>query len=72
MSRFQLVFRRDGESDQTEYRLNNGDGEPHLDGVLLIDGESNIIRDLEWSVRREDVGDTRRFVCTLVVEPTDS
>ncbi len=71
MTRFQLVFRRDGETDQTEHRLNNGDGEPHLDGVLPVDGETYNVRDLEWHVRRDDVGDMRRFVCTLVVEPTD-
>ena len=34
MTRFQLVFRRDGEHDRSEYRYNDGDGEHDIDGRL--------------------------------------
>ena len=69
MTRFRLTFRRDGENDQTEYRYNNEEGEPHIDGRLLVDGETYVIRGLEWIVRRDgDYDDMARFICTLVVE----
>ena len=71
MSRFQLVFRGDGERDRIEHRYNDSEGEPQIDGRLLVDGETYDIRGVEWVVRREDVGGTARFVCTLVVEPSD-
>jgi hypothetical protein len=29
-----------------------------------------LIRGVEWLFRRDDIGATARFVCTLVVEPT--
>jgi hypothetical protein len=71
MTRFQLVFRRDGEPDRSEYRYNDEDGEPHIDGRLIIDGATYVIRDLEWLLRTDDAGDgMRRFVCTLAVERT--
>jgi hypothetical protein len=38
MTRFQLVFRRDGERDQTEHRFNDDDGEPRIDGRRVVDG----------------------------------
>jgi hypothetical protein len=69
---FELVFRRDGNADDREYRFNNGDGEPHIDGKLIVDGETYVIRGLEWILRREDVvgdGNMPRFICTLVAEP---
>jgi hypothetical protein len=70
MSRFQLVFRSDGERDRIEHRFNDSDAEPQIDGRLLVDGETYDIRGVEWLVRREDVGGTPRFVCTLVAEPS--
>ena len=73
MTRFQLVFRQDGENDRSEYRYNDKAGEPHIDGNLIVDGEVYIIRDVEWLLRKDDAGDSMaRFVCTLVVEPTDA
>lgn len=73
MTRFQLIFREHGKNDRSEYRLNDGDGEPHIDGKLIVDGEVYAIRDVEWLLRRDDAGDSMtRFVCTLVVEPADS
>jgi hypothetical protein len=72
VTRFQLVFRRDGENVQSEYRLNNEAGEPNIDGRLVVDGETYIIRGVEWLLREDSAGDRMtRFVCTLVVEPTD-
>ncbi len=71
MSRFQLVFRSDGERDRIEHRFNDSHCEPPMDGRLLVDGETHDIRGAEWRVRREAVGGTPRFVCTLVVEPID-
>jgi hypothetical protein len=68
MGRFQLVFRADG-VDRIETRDNDGDGEPHINGELIVDGQTYVIRGVEWLLTREDLGDTKRFVCTLVVEP---
>ena len=70
MTRVQLVFRRDGERDQMEHRFDDDDGEPKIDGRLIVDGDRYVIRGVEWLVRRDDIGATSRFVCTLVVEPT--
>jgi hypothetical protein len=73
MTRFQLVFRQDGENDRSEYRLNDEAGEPHIDGKLIADGDVYVIRGVEWLLRRDDAGDSMvRFVCTLVVEPAES
>jgi hypothetical protein len=35
MTGFQLVFRRGGERDQSEYRYNNAAGERHINGKLI-------------------------------------
>ena len=70
MSRFQLVFRQDGENDRSGYRYNDQAGEPHINGKLLVDGEVYVIRGIERLLRRDEAGDSiSRFVCTLVVEP---
>ncbi len=37
MSRFQLVFRH-ADGDWSEIRENNVDGEPHINGELIVDG----------------------------------
>jgi len=71
MTRFQLVFRRNGEGDELETRDNNHFAEPHIDGKLIVDGEAHVIRGVEWIVRAEGDhrdGDMKRFVCTLAVE----
>ena len=73
MTRFQLVFRgSDGNGDRSEYRYNNAEGEPHIDGKLIVDGEVYVIRGVEWLLRRENVRaeleDMPRFICTLVAE----
>jgi hypothetical protein len=68
VTRFQLVFRRDGQGDRSEYRYNNRVGEPEIDGRLAVDGETYVIRGDEW-LRTDDAGDSMsRFVCTLVAE----
>jgi hypothetical protein len=73
MTRFQLVFRRKGHKDLSEYRFNDNDGEPEIDGRLIVDGETHSIRGVDWLVRRDDAGDgTPRFVCTLVAASADS
>ena len=70
MTRFQLVFRKDGENDRSEYRYNNDAGDPHIDGKPILDGETHVIRGVEWLLRADDAGDNMsRYVCTLVVEP---
>ena len=62
MTRFQLVFRRAGETDES--------GEPHIDGRLIVDDETYRIRGVDWLLRDDAAGDSMaRFVCTLVVEP---
>ena len=35
MRGFQLVFRQDGHADKSEFRFNNGDGEPRINGELV-------------------------------------
>ena len=68
MTRFQLVFRKDGENDRSEYRYNDEAGEPHIDGKLIVDGEVYVIRGVEWHLRNDDAGDSMaRFLCTLAV-----
>jgi len=73
VTRFKLTFRRDGEPDQTEHRFNDKDGEPHIDGRLIVDGETYTIRGVEWLLRRDGGGggDSPTFICTLVVDPTE-
>jgi hypothetical protein len=73
MTRFQLVFRRNGEHDQFEIRDNNHLAEPHIDGKLIVDGETYVIRGVEWIIHGD--GETRddgmkRFICTLAVVPS--
>jgi len=71
MTRFQLVFRDgNGQKDRSEYRFNNEAGDPHIDGRLIVDGETYVIRGVEWVLRADNAGDAMaRFVCTLAVEP---
>jgi len=65
VNEFQLVF-RGGDGDQTEYRFNDSDGHPKIDGRLIVDGEN------DWLVRKDGAAtDMSRFICTLVVEPVD-
>ena len=74
MTRFQLVFRADNGdmSEWSEYLFNNEDGEPHIDGRLVVDGEAYVIRGAEWLVREDSAGDSMtRFICTLVAEPIE-
>ena len=71
MTRFQLVFRRDGENDRSEYYLSNKAGEPHIDGRLVVDGERYVIRGVEWLLLDDNAGDSMaRFVCVRAVEAT--
>ena len=65
MTRFQLVFR--GENDRSEYRYNDQDGEPHIDGKLIVDGDVYVIRGVEWLLGKDNAGDSM-----ALVEPADS
>jgi hypothetical protein len=77
MTRFQLIFRQDGTPDRSEFRYNDVDGEPHIDGRLIVDGETYSIRGVDWILSSDGdhhtngdgLGGMRRFVCTLVVVP---
>lgn len=71
MTRFQLVF-RNADGDWSEIHENSVDGEPHLSGKAIVDGQTYVVKGVEWLVRSDDIGDAmRRFLCTLVVDPTD-
>jgi len=71
MTRFELVFRRKGHKDLSEYRFN--DDEPELVGRAIVDVETQVIRGVEWLLRRDDAGDNvARFICTLVAAPAGS
>ena len=67
---FQLVFRSD-DTERTETHDTNSDGEPHIDGTLIVDGQTYVIRGLDWLLTADDLGHTKRFLCTLVAEPAD-
>jgi hypothetical protein len=73
MTRFALVLRDgNGQKDRSEYRFNNETGDPHIDGRLIVDGETYAIRGDEWVIRADNAGDPMaRFVCTLAVEPAN-
>ena len=63
--RFQLVFRTDG-GDLSELH-DNSEAEPHINGVLLIDGLIFTHHGHEWLAARDDHADgMQRFVCTQV------
>ena len=66
MTRFQMVF-RDRAGPRSEAWDNNDQSEPHINGNLIVDGQTYVIRGAEWVVRSDDIGDaTKRFVCTPV------
>jgi len=74
MTRFQLVF-RDRDGDRPELWDNNHDGEPHINGKLIVDGDMYVIRGIEWIIRNDghDHADgMKRFLCTLAVEPVNA
>ena len=73
MNEYQLVFRGvNGEADRKEFRFHGSDGEPRIDGRLVVDGETYSIRGVDWLVNKDgSSGDVQRFICTLVVEPVD-
>ena len=70
MTRFQLVFRENG-VDRIETHDNNLAGEPVIDGKLIVDGEVYVIRGVEWLLTADHIGDTKRFLCTLVAQPVE-
>jgi hypothetical protein len=71
MPRFQMVFRdRDGPRHRSEAWDNNDQGEPHINGTPIVDGQTYVIRGTEWLVRSYDIGDsTKRFLWTPAPEP---
>lgn len=70
MTRFQLVFRENG-VDRIETHDNKVAGEPVIDGKLIVDGEVYVIRGVEWLLTADHIGDTKRFLCTLVAQPVE-
>jgi len=72
VTRFRLVFRHE-DGDRSELWDSNSDGEPHIDGKLIIDGETYTIRSVDWIITKDGHGldGTKRFVCTLAVVPED-
>lgn len=63
MPRFQLVF-RDARGERSETRDNNLYNEPHIDGKLIVDGDTYTIRGVDWVMHRDDRdGGIARFVC---------
>ena len=70
MTRFQLIFRHT-DGDRIEHWDNNHHGEPHVNGKLIVDGETYDIRGVEWILNADGNGrdGTKRFVCTLAVVP---
>ena len=70
MPRFQMVFRDRNGLGRSEVWDNGDEGEPHIDGRPIIDGQTYMIRGTEWLVQSDDIGDsTKRFLCTPALEP---
>ena len=69
MTRYQLVFRT-GDVDRVELHDNNDAGEPHLNGVLLLDGMVFARGGSHWLATRDDNDGIVRFICTPVDAPT--
>ena len=63
-------FREDG-FDRIETHDNIVEEEPHINDNLIVDGENYVIRGVEWLLAADDIGDTKRFICTLVAEPVE-
>ena len=62
---FWLVF-RDINGDRNEL-WDTSNGEPHVNGDLVVDGATIEIRGVRWLALREDLDDGLiRFVCTRV------
>jgi hypothetical protein len=72
MTSFQLVFRGGPGSGRSEYHRSSFENEPQIGGRPVVDGATYPIHGVEWIVRREDLGDEPRFVCTNVVDPSES
>lgn len=73
VTRFQLVFRRNGEQDQNE--IHDTGGAPHLNGKLIVDGRTYTVRGVDWIIRqdgRSDGDEMARFICTLAATPDDA
>jgi hypothetical protein len=73
VNEFQLLFRGvAGGPDRKELRFSDTPGEPKIDGRLVVDGETYSISGVDWLLKADETtpGEMRRFVCTLVVEPT--
>jgi hypothetical protein len=68
VTRFQLVFRT-GDVDRVELHDNNASDEPHLDGVLLLDGMIFARGGSNWLAVRDEEDGIVRFICTPV-DPT--
>jgi hypothetical protein len=71
MTRFQLIFRQPGKRDHLEIRDDNQHPESHIDGKLIVDGQTYVIRGVEWFVNADGghADCMKRFVCTLAVQP---
>jgi hypothetical protein len=62
----------DCENARPSTAANDEAGEPHLDGKLIVDGKTYIIRGVEWLLRADDPSDGMPgLVCTVAMEPTD-
>ena len=72
MTSFQLVFQRDGKPPWSEFRKSSFENEPHIDGRRVVDGDTFSIRGVDWVVRRQDIANEPRFVCTPVGQPMDT
>ena len=68
MTRFQLLFRMD-DGDRVELRDSSSSGEPHVNGVELLDGMIFAHGDRHWLARREDSDGMVRFICTPAQAP---
>ncbi len=70
MTRFQLIFRREGRPDSRELWDNNHLDAPHIQGKILIDGQTYTIYGVDWILSQEPDGSDglKRFVCTLVAQ----
>ena len=72
MPRFKLIFRENGGRERSEIHDGSEHDEPHIDGKLIVDGETYTINGVEWIIRRENTIDGMpRFTCRLAATRDD-
>lgn len=66
MTRYELVFRHP-DGDRVQHHDQPNAEHPRINGELILDGQTYMVRDVEWLFTEDGSSEImRRFVCTLV------